>query len=141
MLEFNHEDIQTCIDEIDDLIEDVQESLDEAELEELQSHTGNSIYKAGDYEVEVADYKNSIDFYEAIKNDLQEFLDEVDENVKFTRYPWFLYDQKLETEIEDLKEETSEFYKSMYMDVNGGEQTPFSGSFEKGNIFHQGSPE
>ncbi len=146
MLKFNHEDVQEFIDKLDDIIRDIEEDIEETE--DLKNEVkgvakANSIDAYGEYGVELADYKNSLEFYEGIRDDLKEFLDEVDGSVKFIRDPNFKYDEQLKEEINNLIEETGLLRNRASLNTSTGsrEYTPYPSPYERGNFFHRGSPE
>ncbi len=143
MIEFNHEEVQEFIDKLTGIIEELEEDLQEAQdikdsLEGVAE--GSAIKEYGISGIEIADYKNSIEFYEAIKGDLQEFLDEVDSQVEFTRDSNFKYDEELKTVLEEIDVETDDLHSTMSMVISDEEYSPFNW-LTRGNFLHQNSPE
>ncbi len=74
MLEFNYEEVQEFIDELAEIIEELEADLNK--VQEIQDTLfevaeDQAIKEYGELMVEIADYKNSIEFYEAIQGDLQ----------------------------------------------------------------------
>lgn len=109
VLKFDHEEIEDFINELNYIISDLEEDIEEAERAKEQVQTsasGYSVDKYDDYRAEISNYRSSIEFYEAIVSDLEEFLREVDDQVKFTRNTKFEYDDQMITEISNLIAET-----------------------------------
>ncbi len=125
------------------IISDLEEDVEEAERakEQVQmSASGYSVDKYDDYRAEITNYRSSIEFYEAIVSDLEEFLTEVDDQVKFTRDTKFEYDDQMITEILNLTVETEELKSNCSINIADRDYSPY-GPFERGNFLHQGSSE
>lgn len=143
ILEFDYEEVEEFVSKLEDTIADLEEDLVELEKAkaDLQAVANSrAIMNYGEYNVDIADCKNSIEFYEAIVADLVDFLESVDHQAKFTRDPNFYYDDQLIEEIEDLTEETEDLRNDNSIRIADREHTPF-GPFERGNFFHKGSDE
>lgn len=141
VLEFDYDEVEEFLSELKILIEELEEDVDEIERakEDLQGiANGAAINAYGEYSVDIADYKYTIEFYEAIADDLQDFLDEVDNQAIFTRDPNFLYDDQLIDEVEDLGDKTKALRNECSMCIADRDYTPF-GPFERGNFFHKDS--
>lgn len=143
VLKFDHEEIEDFINELNYIISDLEEDVEEAERakEQVQmSASGCSVDKYDDYRAEITNYRSSIEFYEAIVSDLEEFLTEVDDQVKFTRDTKFEYDDQMITEISNLTVETEELKSNCSINIADRDYSPY-GPFERGNFLHQGSSE
>lgn len=136
VLKFDHEEVEDFINELNNIIYDLEEELEEAEQAKEQVQVSASGYSAGkyeDYRAEISDYRRSIEFYEAIVSDLEEFLAEVDDQVKFTRDTKFEYDDQMITEISYLTVETEDLKSSCAINIVDKDYSPY-GPFERGNF-------
>lgn len=141
VLKFDHEEVEDFINELNTIIDDLEEDVEEVEKakEQLQmSASGYSIDKYEEYRADISNYRSSIEFYEAIVNDLEEFLSEVDDQVMFTRDTKFEYDEEMITEISNLTTETEELKSTCSLNIADGEYSPY-GAFERGNFVYQNS--
>ncbi len=143
VLKFDYEEIEDFVNELNELIGELEDDIAVAQkardkLELVASSQAMNDYN--EYGADIADYQKSINFYEAIVDDLQEFLDEVDNQAVFTRDTSFMYDGELMIEINEINTETLELKDNCSISIVNGDYTPF-GAFERGNFLHQGSPE
>lgn len=73
VLEFDYDEVEEFISELRILIEELEEDVDKTERakQDLQGvANGVAINAYGEYSVDIADYKDTIEFYEAIADDL-----------------------------------------------------------------------
>lgn len=143
MLEFDHEEIENFIKELDDIIDELYEERDKCEIakEDIADiASGKAINKYSDYTTDLDDYQATIDLYEAVRDDLKEFYDTIDDRVFYNTEPTFYYDEDLKGEINDISNEIENLESECKVNIANKDYTPF-GIFNRGNILHKGSPE
>lgn len=143
MLKFNHEEIDNFINNLDTIIDELYEERDKCEIAKedvAEIASGKAIDKYSDYTTDLDDYQETINLYESVRDDLQEFYDTIDDRVFYNTEPTFYFDENLKDEIKDIGNETKNIERKCKVNIANKDYAPFE-VFNRGNILHKGSPE